>query len=46
MIRTLVIDDEQPARERLKQLLTAHPDVVPLYRRFIWAALLGVLSPA
>lgn len=27
MIRTLVIDDEQPARERLKQLLTAHPDV-------------------
>ena len=27
MIRTLVIDDEQPARERLKQLLTAHADV-------------------
>lgn len=27
MIRTLVIDDEQPARERLKQLLIAHPDV-------------------
>lgn len=27
MIRTLVVDDEQPARERLKQLLTAHPDV-------------------
>lgn len=27
MIRTLLIDDEQPARERLKQLLTAHADV-------------------
>ena len=27
MIRTLVIDDEQPARERLKQLLTAHADI-------------------
>lgn len=27
MIRTLVIDDEQPARERLKQLLGAHPDI-------------------
>jgi two-component system, LytTR family, response regulator len=27
LIRTLVVDDEQPARERLKQLLTAHPDV-------------------
>jgi two-component system LytT family response regulator len=27
VIRTLVVDDEQPARERLKQLLTAHPDV-------------------
>jgi DNA-binding LytR/AlgR family response regulator len=27
MIRTLVIDDEQPARERLKQLLDAHADV-------------------
>jgi two-component system LytT family response regulator len=27
MIRTLVIDDEQPARERLKQLLAAHDDV-------------------
>jgi two-component system, LytTR family, response regulator len=27
LIRTLVIDDEQPARERLKQLLSAHPDV-------------------
>jgi two-component system LytT family response regulator len=27
MIRTLVIDDEQPARERLRQLLSAHPDV-------------------
>jgi two-component system, LytTR family, response regulator len=27
VIRTLVIDDEQPARERLKQLLSAHPDV-------------------
>lgn len=27
MIRTLIIDDEQPARERLKQLLGAHPDV-------------------
>ena len=27
MIRTLLIDDEQPARERLRQLLTAHPDV-------------------
>jgi len=27
MIRTLVIDDEQPARERLKQLLTAHTDI-------------------
>ena len=27
MIRTLVIDDEQPARERLRQLLGAHPDV-------------------
>jgi two-component system LytT family response regulator len=27
VIRTLVIDDEQPARERLKQLLGAHPDI-------------------
>lgn len=27
MIRTVLIDDEQPARERLKQLLTAHADV-------------------
>lgn len=27
MIRTLLIDDEQPARERLKQLLSAHSDV-------------------
>lgn len=27
MIRTLVVDDEQPARERLKQLLAAHPDI-------------------
>ena len=27
MIRTLLVDDEQPARERLKQLLAAHPDV-------------------
>lgn len=27
MIRTLLIDDEQPARERLTQLLAAHPDV-------------------
>src|SRR5204863_4829488 len=27
MIRTLVIDDEEPARERLKQLLGAHADV-------------------
>lgn len=27
MIRTLLIDDEQPARERLKQLLGAHTDV-------------------
>jgi two-component system LytT family response regulator len=27
LIRTLVVDDEQPARERLKQLLTAHADV-------------------
>ena len=27
MIRTILIDDEQPARERLRQLLTAHPDV-------------------
>jgi len=27
MIRTLLVDDEQPARERLKQLLAAHPDI-------------------
>ncbi len=27
MIRTLVVDDEQPARERLKQLLGAHADI-------------------
>lgn len=27
MIRTLLVDDEQPARERLRQLLAAHPDV-------------------
>jgi two-component system, LytTR family, response regulator len=27
VIRTLVVDDEQPARERLRQLLTAHADV-------------------
>lgn len=27
MIRTLLIDDEQPARERLRQLLAAHGDV-------------------
>jgi two-component system LytT family response regulator len=27
VIRTLVVDDEQPARERLRQLLSAHPDV-------------------
>ena len=27
MIRTILIDDEQPARERLKQLLAAHPDI-------------------
>lgn len=26
-IRTLIVDDEQPARERLRQLLGAHPDV-------------------
>lgn len=26
-IRTLIVDDEQPARERLRQLLAAHPDV-------------------
>ncbi len=25
MIRTLLVDDEQPARERLRQLLAAHP---------------------
>lgn len=27
MIRTLIVDDEQPARERLKQLLSAHADI-------------------
>lgn len=27
MIRTVLVDDEQPARERLRQLLTAHADV-------------------
>ena len=27
MIRTLLVDDEQPARERLRQLLAAHPEV-------------------
>lgn len=27
VIRTLLVDDEQPARERLKQLLAAHADV-------------------
>ena len=27
MIRTLLVDDEQPARERLRQLLAAHADV-------------------
>ena len=27
MIRTLLIDDEQPARERLRQLLAAHEDI-------------------
>jgi len=27
VIRTLVIDDEQPARERLRQLLAAHADI-------------------
>jgi two-component system LytT family response regulator len=27
MIRTLLIDDEQPARERLRQLLSAHADI-------------------
>ncbi len=27
MIRTLLVDDEQPARERLRQLLLAHGDV-------------------
>lgn len=27
MIRTLLVDDEQPARERLQRLLTAHSDV-------------------
>ena len=27
MIKTLLVDDEQPARERLKQLLVAHADV-------------------
>src|SRR5215218_4402948 len=27
MIRALLVDDEQPARERLRQLLSAHPDV-------------------
>lgn len=27
MIRTLLIDDEQPARDRLRQLLAAHEDV-------------------
>lgn len=27
MIRTLVVDDEEPARERLKQLLSAHADI-------------------
>lgn len=27
MIRTLLVDDEQPARERLRQLLNAHPDI-------------------
>ena len=27
MIRAVLVDDEQPARERLRQLLAAHPDV-------------------
>lgn len=27
MIRAVLVDDEQPARERLRQLLGAHPDV-------------------
>jgi two-component system LytT family response regulator len=27
VIKALVVDDEQPARERLRQLLSAHPDV-------------------
>ncbi|MDP1572577.1 MAG: LytTR family DNA-binding domain-containing protein [Vicinamibacterales bacterium] len=26
-IRTLIVDDEQPARDRLRQLLAGHPDV-------------------
>jgi two-component system, LytTR family, response regulator len=26
-VRTLLVDDEQPARDRLRQLLSAHPDV-------------------
>ena len=26
-LRTLIVDDEQPARDRLRQLLAAHPDV-------------------
>jgi two-component system LytT family response regulator len=28
MIRTLLVDDEQPARERLRQLLATHADVI------------------
>jgi DNA-binding NarL/FixJ family response regulator len=27
MIRTIVADDEEPARERLRELLSEHPDV-------------------
>jgi two-component system, LytTR family, response regulator len=27
MIRTLIVDDERPARDRLRQLLAAHPDI-------------------
>jgi two-component system LytT family response regulator len=27
VIRTLLIDDEQPARDRLRQLLASHPDI-------------------
>ncbi|MBP1601481.1 MAG: hypothetical protein H6Q06_1632, partial [Acidobacteria bacterium] len=27
MIRTLLVDDERPARDRLRQMLTALPDM-------------------